>query len=159
MCGGTRWNHVLSTDGDAVVIEGGYFSWTSGGPPCLQRINMKVKTGSLVAVVGHVGSGKSSLLSVILGEMERRCGFVSIKVTFVFILNCEGLSFIKLCVCDVISRERNTEHVQCSVWVRLGHIFQPTQYPWVCYCNTKCYLHMHLRSHRLRDPEQHKTKL
>ena len=42
---------------------------------------MKVKTGSLVVVVGHVGSGKSSLLSAMLGEMERRSGFVSIKVT------------------------------------------------------------------------------
>lgn len=78
---GTIWNHVLSSDGDCVVIEGGSFSWTNDGPPCLQRINVKVKTGCLVAVVGHVGSGKSSLLSAMLGEMERRSGFVSVKVT------------------------------------------------------------------------------
>lgn len=64
-----------------MVIEGGSFSWTNDGLPCLQRINMKVKTGFLVAVVGHVGSGKSSLLSAMLGEMERRSGFISIKVT------------------------------------------------------------------------------
>ncbi|XP_040014052.1 multidrug resistance-associated protein 1-like [Xiphias gladius] len=68
-----------SKDGDDVVIEGGFFSWSHDGSPCLQRINMKVKTGSLVAVVGHVGSGKSSLLSAMLGEMERRHGFVSIE--------------------------------------------------------------------------------
>ncbi|XP_040914476.1 multidrug resistance-associated protein 1-like [Toxotes jaculatrix] len=68
-----------STDGDGVVIEDGFFSWSREGSPCLQRINMKVKTGSLVAVVGHVGSGKSSLLSAMLGEMERRRGFISIK--------------------------------------------------------------------------------
>lgn len=36
--------------------------------------------GSLVAVVGHVGSGKSSLLSAMLGETEKRSGTVSIKV-------------------------------------------------------------------------------
>lgn len=36
--------------------------------------------GSLVAVVGHVGSGKSSLLSAMLGETEKRCGTVSVKV-------------------------------------------------------------------------------
>lgn len=31
---------------------------------------MSVKKGSLVAVVGHVGSGKSSLISAMLGEMN-----------------------------------------------------------------------------------------
>ncbi|XP_049439277.1 multidrug resistance-associated protein 1-like [Epinephelus fuscoguttatus] len=74
-----------STDGHGVVIEGGSFSWTDDGPPCLQRINVKVKTGSLVAVVGHVGSGKSSLLSAMLGEMERRSGFVSIKGSVAYV--------------------------------------------------------------------------
>ena len=43
-------------------------------------INLKVKRGSLVGVVGIVGSGKSSLLSVLLGEMERDCGQVTIRV-------------------------------------------------------------------------------
>ncbi|XP_071328193.1 multidrug resistance-associated protein 1-like isoform X2 [Trachinotus anak] len=74
-----------TSDGDSVVIEGGDFSWFHDGPPCLQRINMKVKTGTLVAVVGHVGSGKSSLLSAMLGEMERRCGFVSIKGSVAYV--------------------------------------------------------------------------
>ncbi|XP_058473003.1 multidrug resistance-associated protein 1-like isoform X1 [Solea solea] len=68
-----------SAGGNAIVIEGGVFSWSHDDSPCLQSINVKVKTGSLVAVVGHVGSGKSSLLSAMLGEMERRCGFVSVK--------------------------------------------------------------------------------
>lgn len=42
---------------------------------------MRVPRGALVAVVGHVGSGKSSLLSAMLGETERRSGRVSVKVT------------------------------------------------------------------------------
>lgn len=44
---------------------------------------MRVPRGSLVAVVGHVGSGKSSLLSAMLGETERRRGHVTVKVKHV----------------------------------------------------------------------------
>jgi len=45
----------------------------------LQHINLKVPKGSLCAVVGTVGSGKSSLLSALLGEMERVSGLVEIS--------------------------------------------------------------------------------
>ena len=44
----------------------------------LNGINLTVKKGSLVAIVGHVGSGKSSLLSAILGDMERVEGTVNV---------------------------------------------------------------------------------
>ena len=36
--------------------------------------------GSLIAVVGSVGAGKSSLLSAILGEMDKTSGTVNVKV-------------------------------------------------------------------------------
>ena len=36
----------------------------------LKDIELEIKKGSLVAVIGQVGSGKSSLISVILGEMH-----------------------------------------------------------------------------------------
>jgi ATP-binding cassette subfamily C (CFTR/MRP) protein 1 len=41
-----------------------------GGGITLQDITCEIEAGSLVAVVGSVGSGKSSFLSAILGEME-----------------------------------------------------------------------------------------
>lgn len=44
----------------------------------LQNINIKVRPGELIAIVGQVGSGKSSLLNVILNELRLREG--SIKV-------------------------------------------------------------------------------
>ena len=44
-------------------------------------INISVQEGQLVAVVGVVGSGKSSLLSAFLGEMEKLHGKVIIKAS------------------------------------------------------------------------------
>ena len=46
----------------------------------LYSINIQVKKASLVAVVGQVGCGKSSLLSAVLGEMEKSSGQVIKKV-------------------------------------------------------------------------------
>jgi ABC-type cobalamin/Fe3+-siderophores transport system ATPase subunit len=43
-------------------------------------IDINIPEGSLVAIVGRVGSGKSSLLSAILGEMECISGKSNIKV-------------------------------------------------------------------------------
>ena len=44
-------------------------------------INLQVPDGQLVAVVGQVGCGKSSLISAFLGEMEKLSGHVSVRVS------------------------------------------------------------------------------
>lgn len=46
----------------------------------LHSLNLDVKPGRLIAVVGAVGSGKSSLMSALLGEMHRIKGFINIQV-------------------------------------------------------------------------------
>ena len=62
----------------AVSIKSASFSWDNKDTEnqTLKKINVNVKKNSLVAVVGAVGSGKSSLMSAILGEMERTEGSV-----------------------------------------------------------------------------------
>ena len=44
----------------------------------LRNVNLKVKQGQLVGIVGTVGSGKSSMLTSLLGEMHLRSGSVMI---------------------------------------------------------------------------------
>ncbi|ETM47020.1 hypothetical protein L914_08197, partial [Phytophthora nicotianae] len=44
----------------------------------LEGINLEIERGSLVMIVGKVGSGKSSLLSALLGEMSRTSGVLEI---------------------------------------------------------------------------------
>ena len=48
----------------------------------LNRIDLKVKKGELVAVVGAVGSGKSSLVAALLGETVKVNGNVNVSVRF-----------------------------------------------------------------------------
>mmetsp|Transcript_42910 Transcript_42910/g.71422 ORF Transcript_42910/g.71422 Transcript_42910/m.71422 type:complete len:1444 (-) Transcript_42910:118-4449(-) len=45
----------------------------------LSDINVEVQPGSLVAIVGPVGSGKSSLVSAMLGDMKKRGGDVMVN--------------------------------------------------------------------------------
>lgn len=59
-----------------MLIENGTFSW-GGDNSILKNINMQVDTGKVVAVVGTVGSGKSSLVSAFLGEMDKISGRVN----------------------------------------------------------------------------------
>ncbi|KMZ60199.1 hypothetical protein ZOSMA_5G00620 [Zostera marina] len=69
-------------DGIAVEVEEGDFEWNDqvpeGKQPSLSNINLKIKKGSLAAVDGMVGSGKSSLLACLLGEMNKITGKVRI---------------------------------------------------------------------------------
>ena len=42
---------------------------------------MSVKKGELVAIVGSVGTGKSSVLQALLGEMEKLEGKAAVRVS------------------------------------------------------------------------------
>ncbi|XP_035459714.1 ATP-binding cassette sub-family C member 4 isoform X3 [Scophthalmus maximus] len=47
--------------------------------PTLQNVSFTVKPEQLLAVIGPVGAGKSSLLSAILGELSQESGVVKVK--------------------------------------------------------------------------------
>ncbi|XP_018309824.1 multidrug resistance-associated protein 1 isoform X2 [Mycetomoellerius zeteki] len=71
----------------ALVIENGTFCWDSEEieRPILRNINLHVEQGQLVAIVGTVGSGKSSLLSALLGEMDKISGKVNTKGSIAYV--------------------------------------------------------------------------
>ncbi|KAL9925479.1 multidrug-Resistance like Protein 1 isoform 5-T7 [Glossina fuscipes fuscipes] len=65
-----------STKPHPLIIENGSFSW-GDDESTLKNINIEVKKNTLCAIVGTVGSGKSSILQSFLGEMDKISGTVN----------------------------------------------------------------------------------
>lgn len=70
----------LSPHSGPVQCQEARLSHLSQGVSCRFSITFSVPEGSLVAVVGQVGCGKSSLLSALLAEMDKVEGHVTVKV-------------------------------------------------------------------------------
>uniref|UniRef100_F6PGX9 Uncharacterized protein n=1 Tax=Ciona intestinalis TaxID=7719 RepID=F6PGX9_CIOIN len=71
---------------DVIQVEQGSFKWDGDEEEdVLHNISMTVPDGSLVAVVGQVGCGKSSLMSALLGDMEKIDGSVSVKGSVAYV--------------------------------------------------------------------------
>lgn len=70
----------------AVEVKDGAFSWDDeDGKKALKNINLEINKGELTAIVGTVGSGKSSLLASILGEMHKMTGKVRVCGTTAYV--------------------------------------------------------------------------
>lgn len=63
----------------AIKIDKASFTWEEVEKPILKNINATVSSGALVAIVGQVGSGKSSFLSSLLGDLQKVEGKVQLN--------------------------------------------------------------------------------
>ncbi|XP_059145786.1 multidrug resistance-associated protein 1-like isoform X2 [Physella acuta] len=73
------------SDAVAIRVDDADFAWEKSGMCTLQNINLSVPKGQLVAIVGTVGSGKSSLLAAILGEMHKIKGYFNINSSTAYV--------------------------------------------------------------------------
>uniref|UniRef100_A0A8C5GHS1 ABC-type glutathione-S-conjugate transporter n=1 Tax=Gouania willdenowi TaxID=441366 RepID=A0A8C5GHS1_GOUWI len=69
----------------AVSVQNCSLAWEKGEEPLLKNLSLDINPGHLVAVVGSVGSGKSSLISALLGEMHCTKGFINIKGSLAYV--------------------------------------------------------------------------
>lgn len=68
----------------ALNIGHASFTWDNESTDVLRNINLEVPKGSLVIVIGQVGSGKSSLMLASLGEMRRTRGSTDLQGTVAY---------------------------------------------------------------------------
>ncbi|XP_062958201.1 ATP-binding cassette sub-family C member 4 isoform X2 [Cynocephalus volans] len=75
------------SDGKMIVhIQDFTASWDKASEtPTLQGLSFTVRPGELLAVVGPVGAGKSSLLSAVLGELPPSQGLVSVHGSIAYV--------------------------------------------------------------------------
>uniref|UniRef100_A0A8C1VAI2 ATP-binding cassette, sub-family C (CFTR/MRP), member 2 n=1 Tax=Cyprinus carpio TaxID=7962 RepID=A0A8C1VAI2_CYPCA len=69
----------------AVSMTDGTYAWERDTEPVLKNVSLDIKPGRLVAVVGAVGSGKTSLISALLGELHSLKGHINIKGSVAFV--------------------------------------------------------------------------
>jgi ATP-binding cassette subfamily C (CFTR/MRP) protein 1 len=74
---------------ERIEIRNGGFTWSKAGmnqdTSRLSDINLTVNDGQLLTVVGGVGSGKSSIISCVLGEMYKQTGSVVVRGTLSYV--------------------------------------------------------------------------
>ncbi|XP_067276901.1 canalicular multispecific organic anion transporter 1 isoform X2 [Pseudorasbora parva] len=69
----------------AVSMTDGTLAWERGTEPVLKDVCLDIKPGRLVAVVGAVGSGKTSLISALLGELHFLNGHININGSVAYV--------------------------------------------------------------------------
>ncbi|KAJ1863623.1 hypothetical protein LPJ73_000482 [Coemansia sp. RSA 2703] len=81
-----RYDTTCSSDDVLVNVQNGSFKWLSADEnPTISNVSVQCKRSELVAVIGRVGSGKSSLVSAILGNMIKTCGNVTIRGSVAYV--------------------------------------------------------------------------
>ncbi|XP_005391137.1 PREDICTED: multidrug resistance-associated protein 1 [Chinchilla lanigera] len=70
---------------NSITVRNATFTWARGEAPTLNGITFSIPEGALVAVVGQVGCGKSSLLSALLAEMDKLEGHVALKGSVAYV--------------------------------------------------------------------------
>uniref|UniRef100_A0A914E7D4 Multidrug resistance-associated protein 1 n=1 Tax=Acrobeloides nanus TaxID=290746 RepID=A0A914E7D4_9BILA len=69
-----------------VEVSNASMTWDRSEPqPTLKNISLHATKGDLIAIVGKVGSGKSSLLMSLLGEMEKLNGYVRVDGNIAYV--------------------------------------------------------------------------
>ena len=63
---------------DKIVLDGVRYAYEGSEAPALQEINLTIRCGESIGIVGPTGSGKSTLINVILGLLQPSSGRLTV---------------------------------------------------------------------------------
>lgn len=74
-----------ASDKYTVLATDSAYSWQKDSAPVISDINLALKKDDLISIIGRVGSGKSSLIAALCGDLERVSGEVRIRGSVAFV--------------------------------------------------------------------------
>jgi len=69
----------------ALILSDATYSWHKDSAPAITDINLMLQKDCLLNIIGRVGSGKSSLIAAICGDLERVSGGIRIRGSIAFV--------------------------------------------------------------------------
>ncbi|OAQ30743.1 ATP-binding cassette transporter 1 [Linnemannia elongata AG-77] len=74
-----------ASDKYSLLVTDASYSWYKNSDPVISNINIAIKKDCLLSVIGRVGSGKSSLIAALCGDLERVSGEIRIRGSVAFV--------------------------------------------------------------------------
>ncbi|KAF9586459.1 hypothetical protein BGW38_004536 [Lunasporangiospora selenospora] len=74
-----------ASDKYALIMKDASYSWYKNSTPAVADISIALKKDCLLSVIGRVGSGKSSLIAALCGDLERVSGEVRLRGSVAFV--------------------------------------------------------------------------
>ncbi|KAF9583122.1 hypothetical protein BGW38_010208 [Lunasporangiospora selenospora] len=74
-----------ASDKYALLVKDATYSWNKSSQAVIKDISFALKKNALLSIIGRVGSGKSSLIAALCGDLERVSGEIRIRGTVAFV--------------------------------------------------------------------------
>ncbi|KAF9327392.1 hypothetical protein BG006_009279 [Podila minutissima] len=75
----------VAADKYALIAKDASYSWYKNSAPVISDISFALKKDCLLSVIGRVGSGKSSLIAALCGDLERVSGEIRVRGSVAFV--------------------------------------------------------------------------
>ncbi|KAG0224129.1 hypothetical protein BGW42_005307 [Actinomortierella wolfii] len=80
-----KMSQVDASDKYMVLVNDASFSWHKDSEPVISDISFALQKDCLLTVIGRVGTGKSSLIAALCGDLERVSGEVRIRGSVAYV--------------------------------------------------------------------------